>query len=102
MFPIGRRPFPENGRSIKSDLSLAQYLFALSALRQILDFALEGFRLLSPVLFETRFATHVTPPCFAGRELDRLSVADEGPGPAVMARYLIRSRPCVDMNRDKL
>ncbi len=52
MFLIGRRPFPENGRSIKFDLSLAQYLFALSAERQLLDFAFEGFRLLSPVLIE--------------------------------------------------
>src|SRR5258705_12386532 len=73
MFVTGRRPFRENGRSIKFDLSLAQYLFALSAVRQLLDFALEGFRLLSPLLFEARFATHVTLPMLRWREPDRVS-----------------------------
>src|SRR5258706_14214485 len=103
MFVTGRRPFPENGRSIKFDLSLAQYFFALSAVRQLLDFALEGFRLLSPLLFETRFATHVTLPMlrWAGAR-PGLSVTDECPDRAVMTRSLIRSRPRVDMNRDNL
>ncbi len=75
MFVTGRRPFRENGRSIKFDLSLVQYLFALSAFRQLLDFALEGFRLLLPLLFETRFATHVTLPMLRWWESDRVSLS---------------------------
>src|SRR5258707_7630576 len=99
MFFIGRRPFRENGRSIKFDLSLAQYLFALSAFRPLFDFALEGFRLLSPLLFEARSATHVTLPMlrWAGAR-PGLFVTDECPDRAVMARSLIRSRPRVDMH----
>jgi hypothetical protein len=64
----------------------AQQLFALFAVRQLVGLALEGFRLLAPLLFEGQLPTH-DPPLRNGGSATGLSVTDGCRDCAVMPEY---------------